>query len=49
MLNIPPVCWVRGGGCVVVQSVVLNLRWDLVAACGGYKRFYRWCNRWCKV
>ena len=49
MLNIPPVCWAGGGVYVAVQSVVLNLRWDLVAACGGFKRFYRRRNPWCTV
>ena len=32
MLNIHPVCSAGGGTYVAVQPVVLNLRWDLVAA-----------------
>jgi hypothetical protein len=32
VLNIHPVCSAGGGTYVAVQPVVLNLRWDLVAA-----------------
>ena len=32
LLNIPPVCCAGGKAYVAVQRVVLNLRWDLVAA-----------------